>query len=111
MASFLVYLLFFIIFIVIAYYINYYPTNKLQIAVKNLNYEYQIYKQQDNDFPQKLNTLFFLDKQKFVSEEVNAYYNSSIGIVTLLTKSKKLLFNINFSDDVSALLPILLLSK
>ncbi|AAR07407.1 51L [Yaba monkey tumor virus] len=111
MASLLTNLLFFIVFIIIAYCINYYPTNKLQMAVKNLNYEYEVRKQQDTNFPQKLNTIIFSDKEEFISDNVRAYYNASTGTVAVLTSSKKLLFNVNFDDDVSALLPILLLSK
>ncbi|ABI99044.1 hypothetical protein DpV84gp061 [Deerpox virus W-1170-84] len=111
MASPLIYIFFFIIFLLVTYYFMYYPTNKLQLSVTRLNLENQLLKKRDDVFPSSLNTLIFLNNEKFIPSTVNTYYNSSSGTVTVVSDNKKRVFRLDFDEDVRTLLPILLLSK
>ncbi|AAL69787.1 SPV049 hypothetical protein [Swinepox virus] len=111
MASSLLHLFFFIIFLIILYFINYYPTNKLQMSLKNLNTENIIIKQQNNNIPTFLDTIIFTKPESAIPTRVNVYYDSALGIVTILENNKKRIFRLDFEEDVRTLLPILLLSK
>ncbi|QDJ95023.1 entry-fusion complex component [Hypsugopox virus] len=107
----LIYFIFFVIFIVLAYFLSYYPTNKLQLSIVELERENKQFKEIDNTFPASFNTILFSKGNEYTNSNINTYYNSQLKTITVNVNSKKQIFYLDNEDDVHTLLPILLLSK
>ncbi|AST09472.1 Entry/fusion complex component [NY_014 poxvirus] len=111
MAS-LLYLILFLLFVCISYYFTYYPTNKLQAAVRETDRENDIIKQRNDEIPSRLlNATIFTDESTVDKVQIHLYYNSNIGKVIMSYNGSKYTFNLYDNNDIRTLLPILLLSK
>ncbi|AEN03647.1 essential protein [Yokapox virus] len=111
MAS-LLYFILFLLFVCISYYFTYYPTNKLESSVREIDIENEIIKERNEEIPSRLlDAVIFTDSSTIDKSLIHLYYNSNMGNVIMSYKGSKYTFNLYDNNDIRTLLPILLLSK
>ncbi|AWU47096.1 Entry/fusion complex component [Sea otter poxvirus] len=111
MAYLLIYAILFILFVLITYIMFVYPTNKLQLAINEINKIHSDQNNIDKSLPNTLNTVIFQDFDKALYTIANVYVDSKKNQVTIKYSKTKKIFNIDSYIDMQTLLPILLLSK
>lgn len=100
------------IFMILCYFLNYHPTNKLELAMRRHQAAMRRnVESRELARPRAIRTTLFLARDDYATGTAFLSYDPSARTATVSYKSQTFTYNVDSETDKRMLIPILLLSK